>query len=315
MHSHIFTNKNGNTLMREFEGVLSNNPAIKNMDAVVGFLRASGYFTLRPFLDNINKARVLVGINVDKYIAEAARQGKIFFGAEDEVKEDCLRQIRHDIEHSGYKEEIEQGIFQMVKDIHDGKLELRAHPSKRIHAKIYVLYPDNFNQYTGGIAITGSSNLSGNGLGISEDKQYEFNVKLSQYDDVQYAKDEFEELWKEAEVSPLGACARPAPAQRRRTARAYRPALPERHLSDGRPLPAQRRFHRRNFQYRDSAWITDSCDARKWLPRLRHRGWNRYRGACAHAASRAPAPECVRSRRWPCRLPAPPEMPAGRLRT
>ena len=29
-----------------------------------------------------------------------------------------------------------------------------------IHAKIYVLYPDNFNQYTGGIAITGSSNLS-----------------------------------------------------------------------------------------------------------------------------------------------------------
>ena len=37
MHSHIFTNKNGNTLMREFEGVLSNNPTIKNLDAVVGF--------------------------------------------------------------------------------------------------------------------------------------------------------------------------------------------------------------------------------------------------------------------------------------
>lgn len=102
MYSHIFTNKNGNTLMCEFEGVLSNNPTIKNLDAVVGFLRASGYFTLRPFLDNINKARVLVGINVDKYIAEATRQGKIFFGAEDEVKEDCLRQIRHDIEHAGY---------------------------------------------------------------------------------------------------------------------------------------------------------------------------------------------------------------------
>ena len=137
-HSHIFTNKNGNTLMREFEGVLSNNPTIKNLDAVVGFLRASGYFTLRPFLDNINKARVLVGINVDKYIVEAARQGKIFFGAEDEVKEDCLRQVRYDIEHAGYKEEIEQGIFQMVKDLNDGKLEFRAHPSKRIHAKIYV---------------------------------------------------------------------------------------------------------------------------------------------------------------------------------
>ncbi len=26
INSHIFTNKEGNTLMREFEGVLSNNP-------------------------------------------------------------------------------------------------------------------------------------------------------------------------------------------------------------------------------------------------------------------------------------------------
>ena len=67
-NSHIFTNKSGNTLMREFEGVLSNNPSIKNLDAVVGFLRASGYFSLRPFLDNINKARILIGIDVDKYI-------------------------------------------------------------------------------------------------------------------------------------------------------------------------------------------------------------------------------------------------------
>lgn len=199
MNSHIFTNKNGNTLMCEFEGVLSNNPSIKNLDAVVGFLRASGYFSLRPFLDNINKARVLIGINVDKYIAEAARQGRIFFGAEEEVKADCLQQIRRDIEQSGYKREIEDGIFQMVTDLVDGKLELRAHPSKKIHAKIYVLYPDDFNQYTQGIAITGSSNLSGNGLGITEDKQYEFNVKMSQYEDVKFAKDEFEELWKEAE--------------------------------------------------------------------------------------------------------------------
>ena len=199
MNSHIFTNKNGNTLMCEFEGVLSNNPSIKNLDAVVGFLRASGYFSLRPFLDNINKARVLIGINVDKYIAEAARQGRIFFGAEEEVKADCLQQIRRDIEQSGYKREIEDGIFQMVTDLVDGKLEPRAHPSKKIHAKIYVLYPDDFNQYTQGIAITGSSNLSGNGLGITEDKQYEFNVKMSQYEDVKFAKDEFEELWKEAE--------------------------------------------------------------------------------------------------------------------
>lgn len=199
IHSNFFTNKNGNTLMKEFEGILQHNQNIKNLDAVVGFLRASGYFSLRPFLDNINRVRILIGIDVDKYIAQAANQGRIFFGAEEEVREECLRKIRRDIESSNYKKEVEDGMFQMIQDLIDGKLELRAHPSKKIHAKLYILYPDEFNQYSQGVAITGSSNLSGNGLGISEDKQYEFNVKLDRYDDVKFAKDEFELLWKEAE--------------------------------------------------------------------------------------------------------------------
>lgn len=202
-NSHIFTNQNGNTLMKEFEGVLQHNPQIRNLDAVVGFLRASGYFSLRPFLDSINKVRVLIGIDVDKYIAEATRQGKLFFGAEDDVKQDCLRQIRKDIESSDYRKEIEDGIFQMIKDLLDRKLEVRAHPSKKIHAKIYVLYPDDFNQYTQGMTITGSSNLSGNGLGITEDHQYEFNVKMTQHEDVQFAKDEFKQLWEEAKYCEI----------------------------------------------------------------------------------------------------------------
>lgn len=198
-NSHIYTNRGGNTLIREFEGVLTNNPSIKNLDAMVAFLRVSGYFSLRPFLDNIDKARVLIGIDVDKYIVEANRKGTLFLGAEEAVKKDCLQQIRRDIEHSSYRQDIEAGILQMVDDLTSGKLELRAHPSKKIHAKIYILYPNGFNQYSQGMAITGSSNLSGNGLGITDDKQYEFNVKMSQYDDVKFAKDEFDELWNEAE--------------------------------------------------------------------------------------------------------------------
>ena len=96
-------------------------------------------------------------------------------------------------------------MLQMVQDLVDGKLELRAHPSKKIHAKLYILYPDNYNQHCFGAAITGSSNLSGNGLGISEERQYEFNVKLTRYDDVQFAKDEFEQLWEEAKNVPINA--------------------------------------------------------------------------------------------------------------
>ena len=203
--SHFFTNRDGNTLMNEFEGILTNNPQVKNLDAVVGFLRASGYFTLRPFLDGINKVRVLIGINVDKYIARAAQRGRLFFADEEEVKQDCMKQFREDIEKSDYSKEVEDGMIQMLQDMLDGKLEMRAHPSKKIHAKMYILYPDNYNQHCFGAAITGSSNLSGNGLGISEDKQYEFNVKLTQYDDVQFAKNEFELLWAEAEGAEITA--------------------------------------------------------------------------------------------------------------
>lgn len=203
--SHFFTNRDGNTLMDEFEGILSNNPQVKNLDAVVGFLRASGYFSLRPFLDGINKVRILIGIDVDKYIAKANQKGELFFGAEDEVKEDCLRMLKADIEQSHYTKQVEDGMLQMVEDLIEGKLELRAHPSKKIHAKLYILYPDDYNQHTFGAAITGSSNLSGNGLGISEDRQYEFNVKLTQYDDVAFAKHEFELLWEEAKGVPINA--------------------------------------------------------------------------------------------------------------
>ncbi|MBP7359859.1 MAG: SNF2/RAD54 family helicase [Prevotella sp.] len=205
MSKQFFTNKDGNTLIKEFEGLLEYNPSIKYLDSVVGFLRASGYFTLRPFLNSINKVRILIGIDVDKYIAAANSKGQLFYGAEEEAKQDYLTQLRDDIESSIYSKDVEDGIFKMVEDIISGKLELRAHPSKKIHAKIYLLYPDDFNQYTFGAAITGSSNLSGNGLGISQDKQYEFNVRLTDFEDVQFAKDEFDELWKEAEGCPITA--------------------------------------------------------------------------------------------------------------
>ncbi len=197
-NTHIFTNRGGNTLIEEFKGILTHDHSIRNLDAVVGFLRASGYFTLRPFLNDLSKVRILIGIDVDKYIAQSVNDGNLFFSAESEVKEDYLDMVRQDIEQANYTKEVENGMFQLVKDIIDGKVELRAHPSKKIHAKIYVLYPDEFSQYTFGKVITGSSNLSGNGLGSSPDRQYEFNVKLETYEDVKFAKDEFEILWEES---------------------------------------------------------------------------------------------------------------------
>ena len=48
-HSNFFTNRDNNTLIKEFEGILHHNPHICNLDAVVGFLRASGYFFFKSY--------------------------------------------------------------------------------------------------------------------------------------------------------------------------------------------------------------------------------------------------------------------------
>src|SRR5574344_1627255 len=204
MSSKFFTNKDENTLFNKLDGLFKHNPNLIYFDAVVGFLRASGYFAIRPLLTQMKKVRVLIGIDVDKYIATAERQGKLFLGEIDGVKSDALKLFYEDIEKSGYKKDIEDGILNMGEDIRSGHLELRAHPSKKIHAKVYILYPADFNEDTlNAAAITGSSNLSGNGLGISNERQYEFNVLLQENQDVSFAKKEFDALWEEAKDCPI----------------------------------------------------------------------------------------------------------------
>lgn len=63
MRSRFFTNRGNNTLIKEFDNLFTYNPYIKNLDTVVSFLRAFGYFSLRSFLDNINKVRIFIGNN------------------------------------------------------------------------------------------------------------------------------------------------------------------------------------------------------------------------------------------------------------
>jgi len=197
MSAKFFTNKDKNTLLKKFEGIFKNNIDIQNFDALVGFLRASGYFTLRPFLDKVPKIRILVGINVDKIINKYYQQGLQFRQDDELTKDDFKNQLKEDIQNSYYSHEVEKGIIQFIEDIKNGKLELRAHPSKKIHAKIYIFRPKIFNEHRSGSVISGSSNLTDSGLGTNPGSNYEFNVELKDFLDVNFALNEFEELWKE----------------------------------------------------------------------------------------------------------------------
>jgi superfamily II DNA/RNA helicase len=198
MSTKFFTNSEENTLIDKFEGVFTFNPNIQYFDALVGYFRASGYFRIRPFLDKVPNIRILVGINIDKMLADAQKDGLEFFKNHEKTKEDFIKNIQEDIEKANYDKDTENGILQFIDDLIEKKIQIKAHPEKKIHAKVYILRPEPFNKHTPATAITGSSNLTDAGLGGGNFYNYEFNVQLAEYPDVKFATDEFEKLWAES---------------------------------------------------------------------------------------------------------------------
>lgn len=198
MSTKFFTNSEENTLINKFEGVFTYNPNIQYFDALVGYFRASGYFRIRPFLGKVPNIRILVGINIDKMLADAQKSGLEFFKNHEKTKEDFIKKIQEDIEEANYDKETEKGILQFIDDLIEKKIQVKAHPEKKIHAKVYILRPEPFNQHTPATAITGSSNLTDAGLGGGNFYNYEFNVQLNDYEEVKFATEEFEKLWLES---------------------------------------------------------------------------------------------------------------------
>ncbi len=198
MSTKFFTNNEENTLLNKFEGVFKYNPNIQYFDALVGYFRASGYFRIRPFLDKVPQIRILVGINVDKLLADAQKSGLEFFKNHEKTKEQFVKKMQADIEEANYDKETENGILQFIDDLVEKKIQVKAHPEKKIHAKVYILRPEPFNEHTPASVITGSSNLTDAGLGAGFAFNYEFNVQLTEYPDVKFATEEFENLWIDA---------------------------------------------------------------------------------------------------------------------
>lgn len=199
MASHFFTNNGSDNLIDKFEGIFQ-SVNIQKFDALVGYLKASGYFQIRPFLENVEKIRILAGIDADRLIAEAKRKGHEFrFVSDERTRKEFLNDFRKDIQSADYSKKVENGILQLVEDIASGKIEIKAHPSKKLHSKIYIFRPHNYNEHNSGSVITGSSNLTAAGL----EHNFEFNIELRNFDDVAFALKTFEELWEEGtEILP-----------------------------------------------------------------------------------------------------------------
>lgn len=195
MSTKFFTNADSNTVFEKFKGILESMKDIYAFHAVVGYFRSSGYFALQKYLEDVQEIKILVGINVDQMFAEAQRRGLLYFGDEKKTKSKFLDWFIQDLQEAKYSKEVERGIIDFIQDLVDGRIQVRAHDSKAIHAKFYLFLPKKHTEHSDGWVIMGSSNLTEAGLGIKKAPNYELNIALKEFDDIEFAKGEFQNLW------------------------------------------------------------------------------------------------------------------------
>lgn len=197
MASNFFTNQGENTLYKKFVGVFEHMQNIEYFKSVIGYFRASGYFAIRKHFPDDLKVKIIAGINVDPFISLAQKQGLLFNINAKDAKLSFIESIQEDIINAKYGKNIEEGILQLIEDIGSGRIEIRAHNSKKLHSKFYIFLSPNFNEHNpNGMVIMGSSNLSAQGLGLENvEHNYEMNIELRDYENVKFANIEFENLW------------------------------------------------------------------------------------------------------------------------
>ncbi|MEM5558837.1 helicase-related protein [Aliarcobacter cryaerophilus] len=203
MSSKFFTNQGTNTLENRLKDILTHYD-IKNLEFLIGYFRISGFKKIAKLLDNIDKVRILVGINIDKLTHDAQARGKKFnlFDYE-RFNQEFIENQKESLTNEEYTQEVDESVNQFIKLIAQNRLEIRISQDKNIHSKIYILRENEIKRHNDtteyrGSVITGSSNLTENGLS----KNYEFNVELKYSEDIEFALNEFNDLWiKSVEIT------------------------------------------------------------------------------------------------------------------
>ncbi len=197
MNSKFFTNRDNNTLENRLKDILTHHTNIVNIEFLIGYFRISGFSKIATLMKNITKGRILVGINIDAMTKEALERGKKLNLLDFEKMGNQFTQEQLSLLGSeAYDKKVDDSVNLLAQMINEKKVEIRISPNKEIHSKIYILREEEIKRHNGetehrGSVITGSSNLSENGLS----KNFEFNVELRDSDDIAFALEEFEHLW------------------------------------------------------------------------------------------------------------------------
>jgi len=191
----FFTNEPGFSLKERFGKLVKNTELF---DCLVGYFYSSGFHAIYPSLEDTKSIRILIGISTSSDTFRMIEQGNIpvqnniqFSHAE--VKDEVGKAVQGEMEESDDTYSVEEGVHKFIEWIRSGKLKIKAYPSQNIHAKLYIMtFPENAIDQ--GRVITGSSNFTKSGL----EDNLEFNIELKNPGDYEFAKNKFEELWRDA---------------------------------------------------------------------------------------------------------------------
>lgn len=192
----FITNEQNQNLQKRFSTLIKDT---RYFDVLVGYFYASGFHALYPVLKKTEKIRILIGISTDPrtygFIEEAQNglQTEIDFCSTPRIKNIVSEGVIQEMEHAPDTPTVEEGVNAFREWVRSGKMEIKAYPAEKIHAKVYVMTFKEGDRDKGRV-ITGSSNFSKSGLADN----LEFNVELKNRSDYDYALKKFNSLWKDA---------------------------------------------------------------------------------------------------------------------
>lgn len=191
----FITNEENQNLKERFEILIKDT---RFFDCLVGYFYASGFHALYKSLEDTEKIRILIGISTNKQTYDLMQNAKqltqqpLQFSSA-ETKQEIEGLVEKEMEDSEDNQNTAEGVSKFIEWIRNKKLEIRAYPSEKIHAKVYIMTFTEGDRDKGRV-ITGSSNFTQAGL----IDNLEFNVELKNSADYDFAKNKFNDLWENA---------------------------------------------------------------------------------------------------------------------
>ncbi len=188
----FITNEDNKSLKERFRVLIKDTSFF---DCLVGYFYSSGFYAIYPALENTDKIRILIGIGTNQQTFDMLEQpqAKFDFLSHAETKQEVANLVTNEMVNSEDNSSVEDGIRTFIEWIKKTKLEIKAYPSHKIHAKLYIMTFCADDRDTGRV-ITGSSNFTQSGLMDN----LEFNVELQRPEDYHFALEKFNALWKNA---------------------------------------------------------------------------------------------------------------------